>query len=714
MALRELMAKGKAKVVRLYRRRVDGESLEALDASAEDRVSLTFVGCVPDGDELVIRTRALARAFSKDPDLSYSLEDMEGHPIPAKTVILGETLLEECETGVASWEVMASTRVARSAVPLRMRVSDATGELAEASRCLNKRRRRRLVYEWRKQSKSAWDDARYDAWFKRHRADAAELERQAGARFACEPLVSIVVPLFNTPVDFFEEMAKSVIRQSYANWELVLVNASPDNAELAAAIEALTDERVRVIALNENKGIVTNTNEGIRAAKGDFVAFLDHDDLLEPDALYRYVEAINGHDGVDLLYCDEDSYSPGGRFVHPHFKSDFNRDLLYAHNYITHFLMARASVVEEAGLSPDYVEGAQDYDLTLRVVERARVIAHIPRVLYHWRVHAESTSANAASKSYAQEAGRRALRDHFARRGLDVAVRDGQDAFTYIEHYRLGQEPLVSIVIPSKDHVDVLSACVRSILEKATYENYEIVIVENNSVEDETFAYYDEIAADDRVRIVKFEGAFNYSRVINFGVSRAKGEYLFFLNNDTEVITPDFIERMLGFFVRGEVGVVGAKLLHCDGTIQHAGVVIGPFDEPWHLFMEAPDGFRGYMGRANLTQDYAAVTGACQMVSRSLFDEVGGYDEEFAIAYNDIDFCLKARACGKLVVYDAQTKLHHREFTSRGRDVSPEALARFLSEKALLHSRWPRYFSEGDPHYNCNLEKDSLFFALGR
>ncbi len=712
----EAMAKGRSTAVRLYRRLIDGEPDGAQDVPVEQRIDVRFVDCIPDGDQLIIRSSSTVVGGEVCADLSFATSDAQGEPVDSSTIVLGRTFFSaDAEGGAPKWEIISSTRVARASVPFRLRVSDNSHQHVEATRVFNARRMHKLLSERKRLMANAWDNPAYAAWFKGHRVTEAQLSSQAMRRFEYEPLISIVVPLYHTPKGYLADMVDSVLAQSYTTWELVLVNASPQDEEMRFALQGVSDERVRVIDLETNKGIVGNTNAGIEAARGDYIAFLDHDDFIEPDALFCYVSAINDAGECGVLYCDEDSYTPGGRFVHPHFKPDFNRDLLYTHNYITHFLMIKTELIRTAGVSPEYVEGAQDYDLTLRAIERTDIVAHIPRVLYHWRIHAESTSANAASKQYAQTAGKRALEDHFKRRGIAVNIEDGQDAFTYIESYQLESAPLVSIIIPSKDHVDVLSPCLESIIEKATYPNYEIVVVENNSEDAATFEFYETIErAHEHVRVVRFEGPFNYSKVVNFGAAQAQGEYLLFLNNDTEVITPDFIERMLGFFARPEVGVVGAKLLHLDNTIQHAGVIVGPHEEPWHVFMNAPADYRGYMGRAHHTQDYLAVTGACQLVSRRVFDEVGGYDESFCVAYNDVDFCLRARESGYLTVYCAQARLYHREFTSRGRDVSPQARTRFYSEKGLLHHRWARLFVEGDPYCSPNCDRDSLFFSLSR
>lgn len=569
---------------------------------------------------------------------------------------------------------------------------------------------------WKHMRDARADDGNYRRWLAGHRATAADLAAQREPLFPEMPLVSVVVPCFESDGSYLREMIASVAAQSYGKWELVLVDASAgESPTVADAVAQASDGRVRRVALEGNRGIVGNTNAGIEAARGDFVAFLDHDDVLEPDALYCYVEALNAHPGVDLLFCDEDLFEEPGKFMQPVFKTRLNLDLLYSHNCVTHFLMVRRAALEAAGLSPDEVSGAQDYDLTLRVLEQGGGVAHVPRVLYHWRIHPASTSGdNAESKPYAQEAGRRALQAHFDRRGIAGTVEETEHPFVYRMRYALPDPlPLVSVVIPNKDHGEVLGPCVRSLLGRATYGNFEVVIVENNSVDADTFALYDELTADPRVRVVRWEGEFNYSRIMNFGVAEAHGDCLLLLNNDTEVISPDFMEEMAGYLQRPEVGVVGAKLYFRDGLTQHAGMLVGVHGAVAHVNQDFPPEREGYLAKAVRPGNFSGVTGACQMVRREVFDQVGGYDEALAVGFNDIDFCLRVREAGYLVVFTPYAELYHYEFTSRGREVAdPAKLRRWEGERDRFAERWIRIFEEGDPYGNPNLDPDSSYYAL--
>lgn len=570
---------------------------------------------------------------------------------------------------------------------------------------------------WKRMRDARADDANYQRWLARHRAGAAELAAQREQAFPHAPLVSVVVPCFRSDPRFLREMIDSVIAQSYGSWELVLVDATAGESSVVAdAVAAAGDARIRRVPLEGNRGIVGNTNAGIEAARGEFVAFLDHDDLIEPDALFCYVKAIEEHPGVDVLFCDEDLFERPGTYLQPVLKTRLNLDLLYSHNCVTHFLMVRRAALEAAGLSPDEVSGAQDYDLTLRVLEQGGGVAHIPRVLYHWRIHPASTSGdNAESKPYAQEAGRRALQAHFDRRGIAGEVEETDHPFVYRMRYALPDPlPLVSVVIPNKDHVDVLGPCVRSLLDKAAYGNFEVVIVENNSEDEATFAFYDELtAADPRVRVVRWPGEFNYSKIVNFGAGEARGDYLLLLNNDTEVISPDFMEEMAGYLQRPEVGVVGAKLYFRDGLTQHAGMLVGPGGAVAHVNQDFPPEREGYLAKAVRPGNFSGVTGACQMMRREVFDQVGGYDEALAVGFNDIDFCLRVREAGYLVTFTPYAELYHYEFTSRGREVADEAkLRRWESERDFFATRWARVFEEGDPYGNPVFDPDSAYYAL--
>lgn len=578
----------------------------------------------------------------------------------------------------------------------------------------------------------------YDGWIRGHKANLAHDQAVLDAACAGEgPVFSIVVPLFRTPPDYLMEMVDSVEAQTYPRWQLVLVNASPDDAALASVLNGLSsagDPRIVTIELPENRGISENTNAGVQAATGDFVCFLDHDDVLEPDALERYASAVAADPAIRALYSDEDLLLDG-RFVDPHLKSDFNLDLLRTHNYITHFLAVRSDLAKSLPLNGAY-DGAQDYDLVLRLAERlaapAPVLAgassttppmpaatspalqqgapfhHVRQVLYHWRAHENSTAANASSKSYADEAGLRALQAHLDRSGLHARARHASMPFHYRVEYAVKGRPLVSILIPNKDNVEVLRRCIDSIRDVSTYESYEIVVIENNSVEEATFAYYRTLERTHAARVVTWEHAFNYSAVNNFGARHANGDYLLLLNNDTQVISPDWIESMLSLCQRPDVGVVGARLLYPDDTVQHVGVALLRCDEAQftggavHVQPNLDRNDPGYFWRTNKRQDLSAVTAACLMTKRALYEQLGGLDEDFVVAYNDVDFCLRARQAGYLVVFDPEAMLYHYESLSRGPDdtsSSPANYARFLREQGLLRSRWAEYYALGDPYW---------------
>lgn len=518
---------------------------------------------------------------------------------------------------------------------------------------------------------------------------------------------SVVVPLYKTPVPYFDVMCASVINQTYANWELILVNASPEDKDLMLAIKNLDDARIKIVELQDNKGIAENTNEGIRAASGDYIAFFDHDDVLELNTLYEYAKALAEDPSIDALYCDEDLLNERGEYLLPHFKPDFNLDLLRCHNYITHFLTVRSSLAKELMLNSDF-DGAQDYDFVLRITEKTEHIKHIGKVLYHWRMHSGSTAGNPESKTYADEAGRKALEQHLGRYALPAVVTSTKNPFVYHVAYEVQDNPLVSILIPNKDNAEVLKRCIDSILEKTTYANFEIIIIENNSCSAEILEYYDYLKCDDRIRVVIWDREFNYSAINNFGATYAKGDYLLLLNNDTEVIEPNWMYVMLSYCQRNDVGIVGARLLYPDDTVQHAGVFMKKCDSaddsagPNHIFMHLDKNDGGYMERSLRPQDLSAVTAACMMVKRSVYDKVGGFDEQFSVAYNDVDFCLRVREIGSRVVYVPDVKLYHYESLSRGADDEGSGLsnyARFISEQGLLRSRWSKYYAVGDPYH---------------
>lgn len=565
------------------------------------------------------------------------------------------------------------------------------------------------------------EEVPYGPWFEQHRPSEAELEKQRKKRWSYRPMFSVIVPAYRTPAAFLEQMIESLRSQTYDNWELCIANASPEDASMEQILRKYTqmDRRIRVKKLEENKGIAENTNAAFSMASGEFSGLLDHDDLLAPQALYRMAEALNkdrdtnGETKIDVLYTDEDKVTTDlTEHFQPHFKPDFNLDLLRSNNYITHFFVARTSLIKKVGGFRREYDGAQDYDFIFRCVENARKIYHIPEILYHWRTHKASTADNPASKMYAFEAGKRAIEGNLQRSGTDGKVSHTMDLGFYQVEYPVKGEPLVSILIPNKDQRESLKRCLDSIRSKSTYTNYEIIIIENNSVEPETFCYYKELEEQHKVRVVTWEREFNYSAINNFGEKEAKGDYLLFLNNDVEVINPGWIEEMLGNCQRKEVGIVGAKLYYPDDTIQHAGVIIGIGGIAGHAFLKMPRSRTGYLHKASIQMDLSAVTAACMMMKRNVFEQLGGFEERLSVAFNDVDLCLRTVRAGYLVVYNPKVELYHYESISRGAEDSEEKVRRFQGEIEFMRTRWIQLLKDGDPYYNKNLTLSKWNYSL--
>lgn len=545
----------------------------------------------------------------------------------------------------------------------------------------------------------------YEAWLARHKVDKRTLRRQKHSAFAQKPLISIVIPLYCTPLPYLKELLESVRRQSYENWQLCLADGSPDD-KAKEFIEKHYGREKRIVyrKLEENGGISVNTNEAVALAAGEYLMLCDHDDTLEPDALYEIVKAINDT-GADVLYTDEDKVSMDGRhYFDPNFKPDFNLFRLRENNYICHIFVVKKSLTDETGLLRSEFDGAQDFDFILRCCEKAQKITHIPKVLYHWRCHMDSTAADPSSKAYAYEAGRKAVREHYQRLGIDAKVEMTERPGWYRSHVKVQGNPLISVIIPNKDHTDDLELCLFSMTRKSTYRNYEILIVENNSEKEETFEYYRKLPDRyPKARVLTWEKGFNYSAINNFAAKEAKGEYLLFLNNDVEILTPDWMEEMLQNCQQENVAAVGAKLYYPDDTIQHAGVVLGLGGIAGHIMCRASKEDPGYFGRMISVQEISAVTAACMMVKKSDFDAVGGLDETFQVAFNDIDLCMKFSAAGKKIIFTPYAELYHYESKSRGLEDTPEKQFRFDKEVKRFQEKWAQQLEMGDPYYSPNL-----------
>ena len=559
------------------------------------------------------------------------------------------------------------------------------------------------------------EEVPYGPWYEAYKPDEAVLEKQRKHKFADTPLISIAVPAYKTPGVFLRQMLQSVQEQTYTNWELCIANGSPEDKEMGQILEEFSrkDPRIRYKNLHENLGIADNTNEAFSMAKGEFVGLLDHDDLLSPNALYEVVKAVNKDVRVDVVYTDEDKVTTDlTEHFQPHLKPDFSLDLLRSNNYICHFFLVRREILEKTGGFKKEFDGAQDHDFIFRCVEQAREIAHIPEILYHWRTHKASTADNPASKMYAFDAGKRAIEAHLARMEVKGIVSHTKDLGFFRVKYPVQGEPLVSVIIPNKDEEPTLRACIESIRKNTTYKNYEIIIIENNSTSKEIFQYYKELSMEENVRIFNWKKEFNYSAINNYGARKAKGDYLLFLNNDVTVITPDWMEEMLGVCQRKEVGVVGVKLLYPDNTIQHAGCVIGIGGIAGHMFVDMPAERTGYLHKASILQDMSAVTAACMMMKREAFEKAGGFTETLAVAFNDVDLCLKVRKEGYLIVYDPYAQLYHMESKTRGEEDSEEKLRRFQTEIEYMRCHWLDILKNGDPYYNKNLSLTKWNYSL--
>ena len=549
--------------------------------------------------------------------------------------------------------------------------------------------------------------------------NAEERRREEETVFPREIKISVLVPLYNTPEKFLREMIDSVVTQTYKNWELCLADGSDDKHTDVGRIcqEYIEkDSRIKYQKIEKNLGISGNTNVCFSMATGNFIGLFDHDDVMHPSLLFECVKTVCEKD-ADYVYTDEATFtSPNlDDLIVLHFKPDYSPDNLRANNYICHFSMFDADLLKKTGLFRPEYDGSQDHDMILRLTEEAKHVCHIPKILYYWRSHPNSVAADIGAKTYAIDAAKRAVHDHMRDYyGIEVEVESTRAFPTIFQiKYPINGEPLISIVIPNKDHVEDLRRCITSIEKKSTWKNYEIVVVENNSVEQSIRDYYKELESDPKVKIVTYEGGFNYSKINNAGVKETKGEYLLFLNNDTEVISPDWMEQLLMYAQRKDVGAVGAKLYYADNTIQHAGVVIGLGAHRYagHTHYKMPREHLGYMGRLCYAQDVTAVTGACLMVKKSIYEEVDGLDESFTISLNDVDLCLKIREKGYLNIFTPFAELYHYESKTRGMEEG-EKLRRYERECAHFRDKWKEQLDAGDPYYNPNFSLDYSDFTL--
>ena len=564
-----------------------------------------------------------------------------------------------------------------------------------------------------------------------------EAKKQRETVFPKKIKISILVPLYNTPKKFLMQAIESVMAQTYENWELCLADGSDaEHAYVEQICRAYADKdceylkehpqvgglvntesRILYRKLEKNGGISENTNRCLEMATGEYIGLFDHDDILHPAVLFEYMKAICERD-ADYIYCDETTFHGNSidRMITLHFKPDFAIDNLRANNYICHFSVFDRKLLEGGELFRSAFDGSQDHDMILRLTSKAKQIVHIPKLMYYWRSHKGSVASDINAKDYAIAAAKGAVADHLRSQGFENFEISSTKAFETIFRirYEIKGNSKITIVIPNKDHCEDLKRCVTSILEKSSYDNYEIIIVENNSTSDEVFRYYDELRKNALIRIVTYQGEFNYSRINNLGVSKADGDYVILLNNDTQVITLNWMEELLMYAQREDVGAVGAKLYYGDRTIQHAGVVIGlgAHRTAGHTHYGVSANNLGYMGRLCYAQNVTAVTGACLMVKKRIYEEAGGLDESFAVSLNDVDFCLRLREAGYLNVFTPFAELYHFESVSRGLDDQGEKAVRYNEESERFREKWQEMLEKGDPYYNPNFSLDRSDFAL--
>lgn len=554
----------------------------------------------------------------------------------------------------------------------------------------------------------------YDIWMRANEPTKNELAKQKDYHFSYRPKISIVVPTFNTPLNFLKPMIDSVKNQTYTEWELCIADGST-NKEVITYLQdqAGLDGRIKVALLDKNYGIAGNTNKAIELATGEFIAFLDHDDTLASFALHEVAKVANDDRQIDLIYSDEDKLSFNGKVrITPHFKPDWSPDNLKSYNYITHLLVAKRSLVKDLGGIRIGYEGSQDYDFVLRATEIATKIAHIPKILYHWREHRDSTSANTESKSYVTFSAQRAITDALTREQKRGRAFKGPFFGSVRVIYGLEKTPLISIIIPTKDNLETLETCIDSILTRSTYPNYEIVITDTGSQNAAVDQYYRSLVNDKRIKILSWDKPFNYSAVNNFSAEHANGDYFIFLNNDIEIQTAEWIESMLEFCQRSDVGAVGAKLFYPDFTVQHGGVILGVGGVAGHSHKSFPHHSDGYFGRLSVPTNLSAVTAACVMIPKKIFNDVGKFDEGYPLAFNDIDLCLRIRERGYLIVWTPYAELIHYESKTRGYEDTPEKQERFRKEIERFKTKWGGLLERGDPYYNRNLTLTREDFSL--
>jgi len=546
--------------------------------------------------------------------------------------------------------------------------------------------------------------------------DALNQLKKNSQTFSYRPKISIIIPMWNTDRNCLRLAIESLINQVYDNWELCIVAVSSTKRHIKRVLNEYSekDSRIKVKLLGENKGITGNSNEALSLATGEFIGFLDHGDELAPFSLYEVVKLLNKNPNFHLIYSDEDKIDKIGNRKDPFFKPDWSPDLFLSQNYLCHLAIVRKKLIDSVGGFQSGYNGSQDYDLFLRVTEKiqANEIAHISKILYHRKIKGCSVANQLFEKPYAFISAKKALTDALTRRGIHGEILDGLFPGSYRIRYNIQNNPKVSIIIPTKDKVEILQKCILSILEKTTYQNYEIVIIDNQSRDDETFKYYNSLKTNLKIKILHYDNSFNFSAINNYAVDHVDSPYILFLNNDMEVISGEWLSAMLEHAQREGVGAVGAKLYYPNNTIQHAGVIIGLGGVAGHSHKHFNKDHPGHRNRLRMIQNFSAVTAACLLMRKNVFQEIGGFNEDLANAFNDVDLCLKIRSAGYLIIFTPYSQFYHHESISRGYDDTPEKHENFLREISYIREHWGTMIDEGDPYYNPNLTLKKEDFSI--
>ena len=666
------------------------------------------------GRGVILRGSYLCRRGGKP--LTVKAFDVYGQEVGLDFVVLGEDSEHEDTAFVRmTRRCYYSIRVGKLDHNVCLSLFNEDGELVDPPLVLVKWRRKELVDEMRARCVTSFDQNGYENWLFSHRITAEQAREQSMQRIGIAPKFSIIVPLYKTPRMFFIEMADSVINQTYKNWELILVNASPDVTELVELVEeyATKDSRIKVVSLSQNLGITENTNHGIKVATGDYLCFFDHDDVLEPDILFEYASAIDKNRDISLLYCDEDKIFFDGHYGNPTFKPDFSIDMLRDNNYICHLLTVKRSELNRIEPSGPELDGAQDHAMVLKIVELGGRVHHVPRVLYHWRMSESSTAANSDSKPYATEAGIRAVKDHLGRVGLsaDVECSHGR-AFRYLPTYHVLGNPLVTIVVPTRLDSTMCKSFI-SMIESTSYSNVEVVFVcpEARLTISDPFGQW--LSSGVPVRCVGMDTPFSISSWMNAGAKYAAGDVLLFCHDDVRCESPNWVEIMLGHALRSDVGIVGTMTLSEDNIVQQAGItfVDGEFvNLSAGIYKDSP----GYIMYPLTTKNVSVVDGSCMMMRRDVFDEVDGFDEGFVESFSNADICFRVSNRGYGIVYTPEVAMYHRSVTSLGAVGVVRKTPQYYRDKARMYSLWADLLSRGDKYFNRNFSRNPIDAASYR